>query len=157
MLGPMEAAMSARIPPTYDDAALVLRLYELRREEKLRAAREWFRTQFFPRSFDDVRTVASTNGPENTNYRMITTYWEMACSFVASGVLHPNLFFESGGEALFVWAKFSPFIEDLRRDQQNPRILANVEKAIAMTPGAAERVAGIRGRLDAMRERYSRR
>jgi len=157
MLGPMEAAMSARIPPTYDDAALVLRLYELRREEKLRAAREWFRTQFFPRSFDDVRTVASTNGPENTSYRMVTGYWDMACSFVAHGVLHPDLFFESGGEALFVWAKFSPFVEDLRRDQQNPRILANVEKAIAMTPGAAERVAGIRGRLDAMRERYSRR
>ena len=149
--------MSTRIPPTYDDAVLVLRLFELRREEKLRAAREWFRTQFFPRSFDDVRTVTSTNGPENTSYRMVTGYWDMACSFVAHGVLHPDLFFESGGEALFVWAKLSPFIADLRRDQQNPRILANVEKAIAMAPGAAERVAGIRERLDAMRERYSRR
>jgi hypothetical protein len=88
---------------------------------------------------------------------MVTGYWDMACSFVAHGVLHPDLFFESGGEALFVWAKLSPFIADLRRDQQNPRILANVEKAIAMTPGAAERVAGIRERLDAMRERYGRR
>ena len=36
------------IPPTYQDADLVLRLYELRREEKLRAAREWFRAKFFP-------------------------------------------------------------------------------------------------------------
>src|SRR4029453_15707773 len=90
---------------------------------------------FFPRSFDDVRTVTSTNGPENTSYRMVTGYWELACSFVAHGVLHADLFFESGGEALFVWAKLSPFIADLRRDQQNPRILANVEKAIATAPG----------------------
>ncbi|MFY9552510.1 MAG: hypothetical protein WAU32_15295 [Thermoanaerobaculia bacterium] len=146
--------MPALIPPTYDDAVLVLRLYELRREEKLRAAREWFRTAFFPRSYDDVRTVTSTNGPENTHFRMVTGYWDMACSIVAHGVLHPDLFFESGGEAIFVWAKLSPFIADLRRDQQNPRVLANVEKAIAMSPGAAERVAVIRGRLEAMRERY---
>jgi len=148
--------MPALIPPTYDDAVLVLRLYELRREQKLRAAREWFRTSFFPRSYDDVRTVTSTNGPENTHYRMVTSYWDMACSLVAQGVLHPEFFFESGGEALFVWAKLSPFLADMRRDQQNPRILANVEKAIAMAPGAAERVAGIRGRLAAMRERYKK-
>jgi hypothetical protein len=142
------------IPPTYEDAELVLRLYDLRREEKLRAAREWFRTDFFPGSYDDVRAVTSTNGPENTSFRMVTGYWDMACSFVAHGILHPEIFFESGGEALFVWAKLGPFVADLRRDQKNPRVLANLEKAIALVPGAAERVAVIRERLVAMRERY---
>src|SRR6185436_18929681 len=68
----MEDSMPALIPPTYDDAALVLRLYELRREEKIRGAREWFRTAFFPQSYDDVRTVVLTNGPENTHFRMVT-------------------------------------------------------------------------------------
>ncbi len=148
--------MAPLIPPTYDDAALVLRLYELRREEKLRAAREWFRTDFFPQSYDDVRVVTSTNGPENTHFRMVTGYWDMACSFVAQGVLHPELFFESGGEAIFVWAKLAPFVADLRRDQKNPRALANIEKAIALTPAAAERVPVIQGRLAAMRERYKK-
>ncbi len=141
-------------PPTYEDAQLVLRLYDLRREAKLRAAREWFRTEFFPGSYDDVRAVASTNGPENASYRMVTGYWDMACSFVAHGILHPALFFESGGEALFVWAKLGPFVSDLRRDQKNPRVLANIEKAIALAPGAAERVAVFRERLAEMRERY---
>ena len=41
-------------PPT--TTRLVLRLYELRREEKLRAAREWFRTAFF-------RSPTTTCGP----------------------------------------------------------------------------------------------
>jgi hypothetical protein len=142
------------IPPTYEDAELVMRLYDLRREAKLRAAREWFRTDFFPASYDDVRAVTSTNGPENTSYRMFTGYWDMACSFVAHGILHPVLFFESGGEALFLWAKLSPFVSDLRRDQKNPRLLASVEKAIALAPGAAERVTVIQGRLAEMRDRY---
>ena len=106
--------MPALIPPTYEDAALVLRLYELRREEKLRAAREWFRAKFFPQSFEEVKAVALGAGIENTHYRMVTGYWDMAASFVATGILHPELFFDSGGEALFVWAKIGEFVPEMR-------------------------------------------
>ncbi len=148
--------MPASIPPTYEDAVLVLRLYELRREEKLRAAREWFRTRFFPQSFEEVRTVALGAGVENSHYRMVTTYWDMAASFVARGILHPELFFDSGGEALFVWAKLEPFIVQMRQDFQAPRLLANLEKAVGMVAWAAERVKVIRGRLPAYRERLLR-
>lgn len=146
--------MPALIPPTYDDAKLVLRLYELRREEKLRAAREWFRAKFFPQSLEEVRAVALGTGIENTSYRMVTSYWDMATSFVAQGVLHAELFFESGGEALFVWAKLEPFVPQMRLD--NPRFLVNVEKAIAMVPYAAARVKVIQGRLPGMRERLAK-
>src|SRR4051812_35500815 len=34
-------------PATYDDANLVMRLYNLRREEKLREARAWFVANFY--------------------------------------------------------------------------------------------------------------
>ncbi len=145
--------MPALIPPTYEDATLVLRLYELRREEKLRAAREWFRTRFSPRSFEEVRAVAESSGPDNTHFRMVTGYWDMACSFVAQGVLHAELFFESGGEALFVWAKLAPFVAELRRELKNPRALANLERAIVTTPAAAERLPAIQARLTAFQER----
>lgn len=140
-------------PPTYDDAMLLLRLYELRREERLRAAREWFNSRFFPRSFEDVQPILRGTGDENTHYRMVTSYWDMAASFVAQGVLHPELFFSSGGESLFIWAKLQPFIEPMRAEQ-SPRLLANLEKAIAMVPWASERVGVIQGRLPAMRERF---
>jgi hypothetical protein len=96
---PTEVAMAALIPPTYEDATLVLRLYELRREDRLRAAREWYRAKFFPQSYDDVKAIALAAGAENESWRMVTSYWDMAASFVAQGVLHPELFFDSGGEA----------------------------------------------------------
>lgn len=145
--------MPALIPPTYEDAALVLRLYELRREEKLRAAREWFRAKFFPQSFEDVKAVALGAGIENTHYRMVTGYWDMAASFVAQGVLHPELFFDSGGESLFVWAKLGEFVPQLRQEYQSPRLLANLEKAIGMVPWAAERIQVMRSRMPGYRDR----
>ena len=145
--------MAAAIPPTYEDAALVLRLYELRREEKLRAAREWFRAKFFPQSFEEVKAVALGAGVENTHYRMVTTYWEMAASFVARGILHPELFFDSGGEALFVWAKLGEFVPALRQEYQSPRLLGNLERAIAMVPWTAERIRVIRSRMPAYKDR----
>ncbi len=141
------------IPPTYQDADLVLRLYEMRREEKLRAAREWFRAKFFPQSFEDVKAVALGAGSENTYYRMVIGYWDMAASFVANGILHPELFFESGGEALFVWAKLGEYVPALRQEYGAPRLLGNLEKAITMAPWAAERVQALRARMPGMRER----
>ena len=145
--------MPAPIPPTYEDAALVLRLYELRREEKLRAAREWFRAKFFPQSFEEVKAVALGAGVENTHYRMVTTYWEMAASFVAQGVLHPELFFDTGGEALFVWAKIGDYVPQMRKEYQSPRLLSNLENAIAMVPWSAERIEVLRSRMPGYRDR----
>ena len=145
--------MPALIPPTYEDAALVLRLYELRREEKLRAAREWFRAKFFPQTFEELKAVALGTGIENTHYRMVTSYWDMAASFVAQGVLHPELFFDSGGEALFVWAKLERFLAQMRTEYQSPRLLANLEKAVSMVPWATARIPVIQKRLAGMREK----
>ena len=145
--------MVAVIPPTYEDATLVLRLYELRREDRLREAREWYRAKFFPQSYEDARAVALSAGIENAHWRMVTGYWDMAASFVAQGVLHPELFFDSGGEALFVWAKVEAYVPQLRQELQTPRLLANVEKAISLVPRAAERVVVLRARMAGLRDR----
>ncbi|HEY1435414.1 MAG TPA: hypothetical protein VGG65_08570 [Thermoanaerobaculia bacterium] len=141
------------VPPTYEDAALVLRLYEMRREAKLREAREWFRAKFFPQSFEEMKVGALGAGLENQHYRMVTGYWDMAASFVAHGVLHPELFFESGGESLFVWAKIGQFLPEMRELYQSPRLLGNLEKAIAMVPWTAERIEVLRARMPGLRDR----
>lgn len=143
-------------PPTIDDANLILRLYDLRREERLRAAREWFRTKFFPMSFEDVKVVIQTPGEENTNYRMVTTYWDMACSFVSNRILHAELFFQSSTEALMVWSRLESFAPRVRTELQTPWFLVHLEKAIAMVPWAQERLAVFRARLTAMREKAQR-
>ncbi|MBL0159849.1 MAG: hypothetical protein IPP47_22520 [Bryobacterales bacterium] len=77
-------------PATYEDANLILRLYEERREEKLRAARAWFVGECKPQSLADWQAKCPPGSGMNANYRMVTSYWEMAASFVTSGVLHPG-------------------------------------------------------------------
>ena len=76
--------------PTYDDAHLILRLYDLRREEKLRAARKWFASMPALASRDEFLKTCPAGTEENAYFRMVTTYWEMAASFVANGVLAHN-------------------------------------------------------------------
>jgi hypothetical protein len=138
--------MSRKTVATYEDVRLILHLYELRREARLREARDWFTGKFQPKSIDDVRTVGAARGtPENASYRMVTTYWDMAASFVARGILDSELFLESGGEMLVVFAKLEPFLADLR--QGNPRLLKNVEQVIDESPSAQERVAEFRKRF----------
>ena len=36
---------------TYDDVNLILRLYELRREDKMRQAQQWFAASFHPKTW----------------------------------------------------------------------------------------------------------
>jgi hypothetical protein len=134
---------------TYEDAQLVLKLYELRREEKLRAARDWFGTKFFPQTAEDV--IALT-GTENAYYRMVTTYWDMAASFVVRGILNAELFLDSGGEMIFVWAKLGELVPHLRQSLA-PNLLRNVEHIIESSPRAKERVGPTRQRIAKMRER----
>jgi hypothetical protein len=115
------------IQATYDDANLILRLYELRREEKLRQAREWFGGNFKPANFADVQRIAPPGSKENAYMRMVVSYWETAASFVASGVLNQDLFFQSNGEMLVVWERMRPLVPELRATFKNPNSFRHLE------------------------------
>ena len=108
---------------TYDDANLCLRLYELRREETMRKARQWF-GGFAAKSPDDLPAMGSQ---ENAYYRMVTSYWDMAATFVTSGVLNEDLFLQSNGELLFVWEKIREIVPQVRAKNKNPNYLKNLE------------------------------
>jgi hypothetical protein len=112
---------------TYDDANLVLRLFELRREEKLRQAREWFTRSFAPANMNEANQIAPPGSTENAYFRMVVSYWEMACSFVTSGVLNQELFFQSGGELLFVWERIRGLVPEYRAARKNPAMYRNLE------------------------------
>ena len=128
---------------THHDAELILRLYDLRREERMRAAREWFIQKFSPQTLDDVKALAGT---ENASYRMVTTYWDMAASFITHGILDADLYFESGGEMLVVWAKMEHLVPEIRREIA-PRFLWNVEKAGQASELAKARLVALRARF----------
>jgi hypothetical protein len=140
---------------TYQDAQLILKLYELRRDEKLRAAREWFVQRFFPAKAEDVQAVISSAGSDNISFRMATSYWEMAASFVARGILNADLFLDSSGEMLVVWAKIEPFLPQLRQTMNNPAFLKSMQTVVESSPRAKERIVAVRQRVNQMRERHA--
>jgi hypothetical protein len=112
--------------PTYDDVNLILKLYEIRREPRLRDARAWL-AKLPSGNLAELQAQHPRGSDGDASYRMVTTYWEMVASFITSGVLNQELFFESGQELLFTWAKISPLLSELRSAFKNPKYLANLE------------------------------
>jgi hypothetical protein len=119
--------------PTYDDANLILRLYDMRREERLREARDWFVRKFIAKNMQEVSELTPPGAPESASLRMVASYWDMAASFVNSGVLNPELFFKSGNEIVFVYLRLSRVLEAIREQYQDPSYFAEGEQvALAM-------------------------
>lgn len=116
-------------PPTYEDANLILKLYDLRREERLRAARKWMASQPQFASRAEWLTLCPPGSEENASYRMVTTYWEMAASFVATGVLNPELFFRANNlELLLIWEKVKVIVPEMRAAAGNPVMMRSMEQ-----------------------------
>lgn len=112
---------------TYDDANLCLRLYELRREEKLREAREWFGGNFKAKTMDDLMKLAPFGSKENAYFRMVVSYWDMAATFVTSGVVNKELFMQTQGELVFTWERIRELAPAFREAMKNPMAWKNLE------------------------------
>jgi len=136
---------------TTADAELILHLYELRTEERMRKARKYMQSpEFSPRSPDDVIKIQSAFGSEeNAYYRQVLSYWEMAASFVTRGALNVELFSDSAGELFFLYAKFRPFIAQVR--ETNPLFLTNMEKVVNLSKENQDRVERMAANIAAAR------
>jgi hypothetical protein len=114
--------------PTHEDANLILRLYDLRREPRMRQARDWFFRYFRVKTMEEFLALCPPGSDANASYRMLTTYWEMAASFVVHGTLDRELFFENDQELLFLWERVRELLPRLREAYKNPMSLKNVER-----------------------------
>jgi hypothetical protein len=130
----------------YEDANLILRLYELRREEVMRKARDWY-IWFNPTSTQDI--LNALMGEHSAYYRMVTSYWEMAATLVNHGAIDKEMFNEANGEHLVVFAKLEPYLAEMRTMFNNPRAMANLEQLVMSEPNAKES-------MDALRERFQK-
>jgi hypothetical protein len=127
-----------------EEAALILRLYELRREPVMREARNWYFRDFNPQSIDDFNNALFS---EHTGHlRMVVSYWDMAAALVNNGAIPLDLFTESNGEHFLVFAKIEPLIAEIRA-AVGPQFAVNFEKLIDATPGGRKRVADTRERI----------
>jgi len=131
---------------THAQAQLQLQLYDLRREAKLRQAREWFTQNYFVDSLDDSNRIAPFGSQEGTYLMMVATYWDQACALLNHGLLHEQLFFEAAGEFFGVWERVKPIVPGIREKFRQKLFLANLEKAAQRfekwveerSPGAVE-------------------
>jgi hypothetical protein len=97
---------------THNDADIILKLYDLRREEVLRKARHWVVFEFNPNTPEEFLAVLQGgDSQENAYFRQVISYWEMAASLVIHGAVKSDLYLDSNGEGIFIFAKFSGFRE----------------------------------------------
>ena len=131
----------------HDDAELILKLYDLRREPVMREARNWIFT-FNPTSIQDV--FEALLGEHGGHYRMVISYWDMAASFVNNGAIDERMFNDANGEQLVVYAKLEPFVAEYRQRLGSEAYFAQLETLVMKRPGAKELMASTRERFRAM-------
>jgi hypothetical protein len=131
-----------------EEAGLILKLYELRREETMRKARDWYFREFNPQSMAEFS--AALFGEHSAHVRMVVTYWDMAAALVNRGAISLDLFDEANGEHIGTFAKIEPLLGEIRK-AFGPQFATNLEKLIDATPDGRKRSAAARERLQAMR------
>ncbi len=122
-----------------ESADLILKLYDLRREPVMREARNWM-ISFFPESTADIMQ-AMLNTETSAFYRMVTSYWDMAASFVNHGAIDEEMFTDADVEHFVVFSKIEPFLSELREMAGRPNMFGNLEKLVMRQPDAKERLA----------------
>jgi len=121
-------------------AELIMKLYDLRREAVMREARTWFFT-FNPESIEDIQSAAM--GEHSGYYRMVVSYWDMACSFVNHGAIDAEMFNDANGEQILVYSRLQPFLEQIRAAGM-PTYMQHLERAVMSMPDAEGRIAYMR-------------
>ena len=121
-------------------AGLLLKLYELRTEPTLRQARAWFAFEFHPTSSRDVLSTWLGPGHESAPYRMVTSYWDMAASFVTQGAIPAEMFNAANTEHFALYAKLRPYLSEVRAATGYPDYLSHVEKLVNAPADASARI-----------------
>ena len=137
-----------------EEANVILKLYELRREETMRKARDWYFREFNPQSIADFTNALF--GEHSGHVRMVVTYWDMAAALVNDGAVSLELFNQCNGEHLGVFSKIEPILGEIR-GMIGPQFAANLEKLIDATPDGRKRIAELRERFKAIRAELAKR
>ena len=137
----------------HEQVNLMLRLYDIRREPRLREAREWYVNHFRPASAEELMKTCPPGSQENTFMRMVLSYWEMVASIVNRGLIDEDFFFENTGEQWVVWEQVKPVTAAWRTRFKNPHTFANLEKHVQRLEAWRERRAP--GSTEAMRQMFA--
>ena len=136
--------------PTHEQAQLHLQVYDLRREARLRQARDWFQRNYHVETLEDANRIAAPGTETGAFLGMVIGYWEQACALLNYGLLHEDLFFETSGEFFGVWEQLKTVLPQFREAYHEPNLLSNLEKAAKRYEQWAEKRSP--GHIAAMRQ-----
>jgi hypothetical protein len=135
--------------PSTEDAQLVLKLYDLRREEVMRASRSTM-LRWMPANAEDCIAITRFDHPDNAAYRQVSSYFEMAYGFARHGAVHAELLAEGCGEGLFLFAKVKPWLAELRQATRADAfrsaewVAENTARGRELVPAFEARIASLR-------------
>ena len=140
--------------PTLEEGSLILKLYELRREETMRKARDWYFREFHPESMADFN--AALFGEHSGHLRMVVSYWDMAAGLVKNGAISLQMFNDTNGEHIGTFAKIEPLLTEIRA-AFGQQWAANLEQLIDATTDGRKKVAEARERMKSIRAQLAAR
>jgi hypothetical protein len=133
----------------------ILKLYELRSEETMRKARDWFATRFFPESIQDILNILVSK--HSADFRMVASYWDMAAAFVVFGAINADMFNAINTEHVVIYAKLQPFLAEIRAMPGVPPYLYlnHLEPVVLRLPDAEARIEVMRRYMKSRMERQA--
>lgn len=131
--------METGTKPTHEQAQLHLQVYDLRREARMRQARDWFFKNYIVDTFDDAMRIAAPGTEGGAFAGMVMGYWEQACALLNYGLLHEDLFFETNGEFFGVWELLKSVVPEARERFADKQMLAHLEKVAQRYEAWSER------------------
>jgi hypothetical protein len=117
-----------------EDALAILKLYELRRDEQMRAARQWYFSEFAPASAMDIVALYRGGERASANFRMVASYWDTACSLVLNDGIDRKMFLDANTEHVFIYAKIADFLPEVRELFREPDFLIHLEELVKSLP-----------------------
>lgn len=130
------------------DALVIIKLYELRSEARMREARAWFFSEFAPKSGKEIVALLLSGEKQSASYRMVTSHWEIAASLVINGGIDEKLFLGANSEHLVVFAKLQPFLAEIRETIGEPDYLLHLEQLVSRVPNVEKKLEGRRRLLE---------
>jgi hypothetical protein len=130
------------------DALVIIKLYELRSEARMREARAWFFTSFAPTSGKEIVQLMLSGEKQSASYRMVASHWEVAASLVNNGGIDEKLFLGANSEHIVVFAKLQPFISEIREIIGEPDYLMHLEQLVMKVPEVEKKLENRRRMLE---------
>ncbi|HEX4022631.1 MAG TPA: hypothetical protein VHX63_15910 [Acidobacteriaceae bacterium] len=143
---------SSSIAQPMQQAELILKLYELRREAVMRQARGFIGGPFLPSSVDDFVAQVSAGNQQSGFILQVYGYWDMVSAFVIHGALTEPLVYDTCQEMYFQYSKIQPYLAGFREKMNLPEFLRSLEAVVEGSEAGRARVQTMRQNIHTIAE-----